>query len=149
MWLLVVERGDVGLLALSPGRFRLDPAVGTILDDLRNGIAVQMADQVQRRPAAAVLRRIVQQSADRRILVATVFQHDPAHGEEVRHIGNGGALAYLRPVQARREGKRLVEAEAEFAHTRNTFITSSPKWLITFTAIRPVLGRANGREVSE
>ncbi len=33
-------------------------------------------------------------------------------------------------------------------HTRNTFITSSPKWLITFTAIRPFLGRSKGRETS-
>ena len=32
--------------------------------------------------------------------------------------------------------------------TPNTFITSSPKWLITFTAMRPARGRGNGREVS-
>src|SRR5579863_5676 len=32
--------------------------------------------------------------------------------------------------------------------TRNTFITSSPRWLITFTAIRPDFGFSNGREVS-
>ena len=31
--------------------------------------------------------------------------------------------------------------------TPNTFITSSPKWLMTFTAMRP-FGLANGREVS-
>ena len=34
------------------------------------------------------------------------------------------------------------------AHTRNTFITSSPRWLITFTAMRPDFGLSNGREVS-
>jgi hypothetical protein len=34
-------------------------------------------------------------------------------------------------------------------HTPNTFSTSSPKWLITLTAIRPVVGRGNGRETSE
>jgi hypothetical protein len=33
-------------------------------------------------------------------------------------------------------------------HTPNTFITSSPKWLMTFTAIRPVSGRGKGREMS-
>ena len=32
--------------------------------------------------------------------------------------------------------------------TRKTFITSSPKWLITLTAIRPDCGLAKGREVS-
>ena len=39
--------------------------------------------------------------------------------------------------------------EVHRAHTPNTFITSSPKWLMTFTAMRPLAGRANGREVSE
>jgi hypothetical protein len=33
-------------------------------------------------------------------------------------------------------------------YTENIFITSSPKWLIIFTAIRPLLGRGNGRDVS-
>ena len=32
--------------------------------------------------------------------------------------------------------------------TLNTFITSSPRWLITFTAMRPDLGLSKGREVS-
>jgi hypothetical protein len=32
--------------------------------------------------------------------------------------------------------------------TRNTFITSSPRWLMTFTAIRPDFGLSKGREVS-
>jgi hypothetical protein len=32
--------------------------------------------------------------------------------------------------------------------TLNTFITSSPRWLITFTAMRPDLGLAKGRDVS-
>ena len=34
------------------------------------------------------------------------------------------------------------------AHTLNTFITSSPRWLITLTAIRLEGGFGNGREVS-
>ena len=32
--------------------------------------------------------------------------------------------------------------------TPNTFITSSPRWLITLTAIRPDCGLSNGRETS-
>ena len=32
--------------------------------------------------------------------------------------------------------------------TLKTFITSSPRWLITFTAMRPDSGLSNGREVS-
>ncbi len=34
------------------------------------------------------------------------------------------------------------------AHTGNTFITSSPRWLMTLTAMRPDSGRSNGRETS-
>src|SRR4029077_3585250 len=30
----------------------------------------------------------------------------------------------------------------------NTFITSSPRWLMTFTAMRPDAGLSNGRDVS-
>jgi hypothetical protein len=33
-------------------------------------------------------------------------------------------------------------------YTLNTFITSSPRWLITLTAMRPDAGFAKGREVS-
>ena len=32
--------------------------------------------------------------------------------------------------------------------TRNTFMTSSPKWLITFTAMRPDHDLVNGRDVA-
>ena len=32
--------------------------------------------------------------------------------------------------------------------TRNTFITSSPRWLMTFTAMRPDFGLAKAREMS-
>jgi hypothetical protein len=34
------------------------------------------------------------------------------------------------------------------SRTLNTFITSSPRWLITLMAMRPVLGLSKGREVS-
>ena len=38
---------------------------------------------------------------------------------------------------------------AEFHHlTRKTFITSSPRWLMTLTAMRPDAGLANGRDTS-
>ncbi len=54
----------------------------------------------------------------------------------------------LRPGQSREtvgEGIR----DAEFHHrTGNTFMTSSPRWLMTLTAMRPDLGLGNGREVS-
>ena len=33
-------------------------------------------------------------------------------------------------------------------YTRNTFMTSSPRWLMTFTAMRPEAGLLNGYETS-
>ena len=33
-------------------------------------------------------------------------------------------------------------------HTRDIFMTSSPRWLMTLTAIRPDSGFSNGRDVS-
>ena len=52
-----------------------------------------------------------------------------------------------QPVEGSREGVRDQEVHGRY--TLNTFITSSPKWLMTFTAMRPLSGRSNGREVSE
>src|SRR5436305_3323485 len=47
------------------------------------------------------------------------------------------------------DDRSLCEMEIHVcAHVRNTFITSSPKWLITFTAMRPLTGFANGREIA-
>ena len=39
-------------------------------------------------------------------------------------------------------------ADDRSTQVRKTFITSSPRWLITFTAMRPDFGLSNGREVS-
>ena len=47
--------------------------------------------------------------------------------------------------EAVREGVRDQELHQS---TRKTFMTSSPRWLITFTAMRPDSGFGKGREVS-
>ena len=36
----------------------------------------------------------------------------------------------------------------DYVYTLKTFITSSPKWLMTLTAMRPDLGLSKGLEVS-
>jgi hypothetical protein len=43
-------------------------------------------------------------------------------------------------------GKRI--GDAELHQTRKTFITSSPRWLMTLTAMRPDFGLSKGRDVS-
>lgn len=44
---------------------------------------------------------------------------------------------------------RMKVPRPRHSYTPNTFRTSSPKWLITLTAILPVCGLGNGRDVSE
>ena len=46
-------------------------------------------------------------------------------------------------------GHNLSPLKSVRLPTENTFITSSPRWLMTFTAIRPDFGLAKEREVSE
>jgi hypothetical protein len=45
------------------------------------------------------------------------------------------------------DGDRFDE-DGHCHSTENTFITSSPRWLMTLTAMRPDLGLGKGREVS-
>ena len=52
-------------------------------------------------------------------------------------------IPYLPPAYVRHYATR-----PDRPYTLNTFITSSPKWLMTLTAIRPLLGRSKGRETS-
>ena len=53
------------------------------------------------------------------------------------------------PRSGRLRRQRQANVHGGHAYsTRNTFITSSPRWLMTFTAIRPLFGIGNGRETS-
>ena len=55
-------------------------------------------------------------------------------------------LLLLRRQLREAVGERVRDAELHQS-TRNTFITSSPRWLMTFTAMRPDSGLSNGREM--
>ncbi len=59
--------------------------------------------------------------------------------ENITHLETPGVTTSLNHIAFRRD---------QCPYTRNTFITSSPKWLITLTAMRPEVGLANGRDVS-
>jgi hypothetical protein len=55
----------------------------------------------------------------------------------------------IRRSEAAEGGGEGFGDEKIHPHTPNTFITSSPKWLMTLTAIFPVAGRGKGLDVSE
>src|ERR1017187_7489961 len=60
---------------------------------------------------------------------------------DIRECETGGHQAAWRVSD-------ILRVDGNHRSARNTFITSSPRWLITFTAIRPDLGLSNAREVS-
>lgn len=47
-----------------------------------------------------------------------------------------------------RQSRAVKPAACCLISTRNTFISSSPRWLIIFTAMQPLAGLGNGREMS-
>ena len=52
-------------------------------------------------------------------------------------------------AEALQDGIVDNRSHRDFPHrTENTFITSSPRWLMTLTAMRPDVGLEKGREVS-
>jgi len=65
------------------------------------------------------------------------FGELPHYGDMAEPLGSGRALR-VAGLRTLRSGPR---------YTRNTFMTSSPRWLMTFTAMRPDCGFAKGREM--
>src|SRR5580704_7778780 len=64
-------------------------------------------------------------------------------------VKRGGLDCFLLVSGQSRQTVGEGICDAEFHHpTLNTFIASSPRWLMTLTAIRPDFGLGNGREVS-
>ena len=47
-----------------------------------------------------------------------------------------------------RDNRVISHRRCPLSYTRKTFITSSPRWLMTLTAMRPEVGLGKGREVS-
>ena len=73
----------------------LDQAVAAAKHDVADRVAKARADLGERRFPAAVLRRIVQQRADRLVFVGAVFHRDRRDAEHVRDVRDAGALAPL------------------------------------------------------
>ncbi len=79
------------------------------------------------------------------------LRHDPGciAGTIVDYYGLPQTGEAAWPGRAAASGTPArAEASTQVAGMRNTFITSSPRWLITLTAMRPERGRGNGRDVS-
>ena len=75
-----------------------------------------------------------------------VLEVEPALEDRPRD----GALAEAATLLGQELERAEPDGGVDVANhaTLNTFITSSPRWLMTFTAMRPDLGLSKGREVS-
>ena len=112
---------DINLFAHPPARrvavaLLFGIAVGAGLDDRLDPVAEARADLVGRHLVRLVFQRVVQQRADRLVLVAAVLEHDGRDPDEVRHIGDVAAFALLVLVQLRRPDQGLAEAFAYCGH---------------------------------
>ena len=88
-------------LAFAPRRLGISVRIGATVHDAGNACAKLAADLAQARQAALVFHRIVQQRGNHRVFVATVFDHNRGHAEQVADVRPLGALAFLFGVQTR------------------------------------------------
>lgn len=101
------------LLALQRGWLGLVEGVRTTLDDVRNGITELCPQGVKRGSSSLILGGIMQEGGNRFVLVAPVLQHERAHRQEVREVGDGCSLSELEPVQLRCPLESGVKAGAK------------------------------------
>ena len=104
---------DVRFLASSPRWLWRDIGVGTVEDDLGDAVSKPLSNAGESRLTASVFDRIVQQCGDCFVLVSTVFEDQPRHGQQVRDVWNLGPFANLIGMRDGGVGQRLREARSE------------------------------------
>jgi hypothetical protein len=98
------QMGQVATLALDPRRLRvLVDRVRAALDDRGDPLAEAIADPVEHRPPAPVLDRVVKHRRNRLVLIAPLLEHQARDDEQMREVGNLGALAELTAVNFERQ----------------------------------------------
>ena len=108
----VLEMREVVFLAIAPRQFVFgifDQAVAASQHDLADRVTEARADFGERRFPAAVFSRVMQQRADRLVLIRAVFQRDRGDTEDVRDVRNAGALtplALMDVVRVRHRGRK-------------------------------------------
>lgn len=107
---------EVALLSLAPRRLRLDIGVRACLHDPENPVA-EPSLNLRSHPIGlsgrSVFYGIVQKCGYGLIFITSRFEHDPAHLEQMGHVGDLRALPRLVPVSLERERHRLGESRAQ------------------------------------
>ena len=111
--LLVRDRVDVGRLRSYQGGLG-STSVSELAATMRAASAPNsLADALEHRRPAAVLDGVVEQRADRLGLAAAHLEHERGDGQQVRDVGDLGALAQLAAVVLGREQQGAIEGVAE------------------------------------
>lgn len=88
-----------------------------------------------------------------RTIFSCAGRGDPARGRPIRRRTRSNPAERSVPCREQTFVHELAEGvagvvEVHGCSTRKIFITSSPRWLITLTAMRPDAGLGKGREMS-
>ncbi len=116
--------GDILLLAFAPRGLGVLVGVGARVHDVRDHVAELLPDVIEPRAASLILGRVVQERADHFFLaLGAVLQDERCDAEQVRQVGDAGALARLVRVDPVRVPDRVIEplGQAEprsFGHGR-------------------------------
>ena len=89
------ERPEVGFLSGTPWWLWVLICVCATIYNFRDSRPELRADVIQTRPPALILTGVMEESADCLVLIASVFENETSHRQEVRYIGDSSILASL------------------------------------------------------
>src|SRR5208283_2382645 len=109
---------EVIFLTLPPWRFGSEIRIRAAIDHMGHALAKAAADFLEHGSAAAVLDNVVQEGSDGEIFITSGFEHQGRDAQEMRHVGDGFALAALAGVLAGSEQQGALKAWAKFRRRR-------------------------------
>ncbi len=90
---------QVEFLALPPGGFGRRKCIRATCDDIRNPLAVSLADFLQSFQASLIFNCIMQHRRDSIIFISPILQHERSDAQQMSDIRDLGALPLLRSMQ--------------------------------------------------
>jgi len=105
---------EVAFLTLSPWWLGIEIRIGAAVHHMSHALAKAAADLLKHGSAATVLDDVVQEGGDGKIFIASSFEHQTGDAQQMRNVGDGGALASLARVLADREEQGSLKTWAKF-----------------------------------
>lgn len=86
--------------ALPPGRLGIEIGVSASLDYMGDALPEAAANFLKHRRAATIFDNIVQECGDGQIFIASGFEHQAGHAQQMRDVRNSRGLASLSGMLA-------------------------------------------------